>query len=157
MAQALTALVAGGDDRQVISFEVAGQEFCLDVGVVRELRGFSEPTPMPDSPSYVTGVINLRGVVMPVIDLRARLGFKDLEPAPRPVIVVAEVRGEAAGLMVDAVCDTYTVAPGDLTPPPAFSEYASDGVVAGVIKAGDKMIILLAPETLLPEGLAKAA
>ena len=157
MAQALTALLAGGDDRQVISFEVAGQEFCLDVGSVRELRGFTDPTPMPDSPPYVTGVINLRGTVMPVIDLRARLGFAGLDPAARPVIVVIEVRYECAGLMVDAVCDTYTVAPGDLTPPPAFSEYASDGVVSGVIKAGDKMIILLSPDTLLPRGLAAAA
>ncbi|MET0295074.1 MAG: chemotaxis protein CheW [Caulobacter sp.] len=157
MAQALTALLAGGDERQVISFEVAGQEFCLDVGSVRELRGFTEPTPMPDSPPYVTGVINLRGTVMPVIDLRARLGFAGLDAAARPVIVVIESGDDCAGLMVDAVCDTYTVAPDDVTPPPGFSEYSGDGLVSAVIKAGDKMIILLSADTLLPQGLAAAA
>ena len=122
---------ADGGERQIISFEVNGQEFGLDVRSVRELRGYTAPTAMPDQPAYIKGVINLRGTVMPVVDLRVRL--------------------------VDAVCETYIVQPQELTPPPAFSGYLGDNFVSGVISNQGKMIVLLDAEALYPKTAALAA
>ena len=82
--------------RELISFMIGVQEFCLDIGVVREIRGWTETTPMPYAPDYVHGVINLRGTVMPVVDLCRRLGLGETIPTQRHVIIVAMVSGEGS-------------------------------------------------------------
>jgi chemotaxis signal transduction protein len=72
---------------ELIAFRLGGQEFCVDIMSVRDIRGWTQTTPLPHSPEYVKGVINLRGSVLPVIDLAARLGFKATEPTARHVII----------------------------------------------------------------------
>ena len=76
---------------ELIAFRLGGQEFCVDIMSVRDIRGWTQTTPLPHSPDYVKGVINLRGSVLPVIDLAARLGFTATEPTARHVIVVTQV------------------------------------------------------------------
>ena len=95
--------------RELISFRIGDQEFCVDIMAVREIRGWTPATALPHSPAYVQGVINLRGAVLPIVDLAARLGLKPAEPTVRHVIIVAQVGEQVVGLLVDAVSDILTV------------------------------------------------
>ncbi len=96
--------------RELMAFRIGAQEFCVDIMAVREIRGFAPATPLPQSPAFVRGVINLRGAVLPIIDLSARLGFPPAEPTARHVIMVVQVGNQTVGLLVDAVSDILTVA-----------------------------------------------
>ena len=94
---------------ELIAFRLGGQEFCVDIMSVRDIRGWTQTTPLPHSPDYVKGVINLRGSVLPVIDLAARLGFAPTEPTARHVIIVTQVANHSVGLLVEAVSDIRSV------------------------------------------------
>src|SRR5689334_21989594 len=104
--------------RELISFRVGEQEFCVDIMSVREIRGWTPASPMPHSPPYVRGVINLRGAVLPVIDLAARLGLGVADATDRHVIIVARIGNRTVGLLVDAVSDILTVTDETIQPPP---------------------------------------
>src|SRR6201991_5387990 len=92
-----------GAMRELISFRIGAQEFCVDIMAVREIRGWTAATALPQSPSFVRGVINLRGAVLPIVDLAARLGFEGGETTDRSVIIVAQIGAQVVGLLVDAV------------------------------------------------------
>lgn len=96
--------------RELIAFRIGAQEFCVDIMSVREIRGFTPATVLPRAPSFVRGVINLRGAVLPIVDLAARLGFPATDPTVRHVIMVVQVERQVVGLLVDAVLDILTVA-----------------------------------------------
>ena len=142
---------------ELLSFRLADEEYSVDIMSVREIRGWTRATPLPHAPAYVRGVINLRGTVMPVVDMRARLGFATAPKAARPVIVVAEIGDDLAGLMVDAVCETYRINRAQVTPPPSFTIGMGDGAVSGVINLEGKMVVLLDMRGLLPAPIAIAA
>lgn len=140
------------DAVELISFEIGGQEFCIDISVVREIRGWSIATPMPQSPDFVHGIINLRGSIMPVIDLRARLGLGVTEPSSRHVIVVVQDGQRCAGLLVDGVQETFTV---DSTLPQAAPELGAtvdERFVDAIIPMDGRMISRLIVSRLMPEG-----
>lgn len=103
---------------EVISLEVSGHAFCIDIGAVREIRGWTKSTPLPQAPDYVQGVINLRGTVMPVMDLGARLGFGKTEASSRNVVIVVDHDGGLLGLLVDAVQETVTLETSEFQTPP---------------------------------------
>ena len=93
---------SGPEASELIAFRIGDQEFCVNIMAVREIRGWSPVTPLPQSPDYVMGVINLRGVVLPIVNLAARLRMKPIEPDIRHVIIVAQVRSKVVGLLVEA-------------------------------------------------------
>src|ERR1700743_1463898 len=95
--------------RQYITFRSGEQDFGADIMAIREIRGWTETTPLPHAPEYVRGVINLRGVVLPVIDLNARLGRGPTAADIKHVIVVVEAANRTIGLLVDAVSDILAV------------------------------------------------
>ena len=92
--------------RELIAFRIGAQEFCVDIMSVREIRGFTPATVLPRSPSFVRGVINLRGAVLPIIDLAARLGFPAADPTARHVIMVVQV--ERTGCRTSRRCGAPT-------------------------------------------------
>ena len=106
---------------EMISFLVNGQAFCLDVSVIREIRGWTPATPLPMSPPEVRGVINLRGVIMPVVDLKARLDQGLTEPSSRHVIIVMQLGDRQAGLLVEAVQETFKISRSELQAPPSLT------------------------------------
>ncbi|MCR5879031.1 chemotaxis protein CheW [Phenylobacterium sp. J367] len=117
---------------------------------VREIRGWTASTPLPHAPAYVLGMINLRGVVLPVVDLAGLLGLARIAPDASSVVVVADIGGRPVGLLVDAVCDIVSVQDGDLQPPPELgSNYA--GFVSGVIPDTDGIVTVLKLDGALPE------
>jgi len=145
------------DARELISFRIEDQEFCVDIMSVREIRGWSPASPMPHSPPYVRGVINLRGAVLPVIDLRARLGQGVAEPTERSVIIVARVGERTAGLLVDAVSDILTVSGAALQPPPDVGCETAKSFIRGILAIDGRMISLISMDDILPARDAEAA
>ena len=129
--------------RQLITFEVENQVFGLDIMASREIRAWTPTTRLPHGPSYGAGVVNLRGTVLPVVDLAARLGWRATEPTSRHVIIVTEVESQFRGLIVDSVSDIVTIPVDALQPPPAT---AGDSVVPfleGLAAIEDRMVMVI--------------
>jgi purine-binding chemotaxis protein CheW len=135
---------------ELISFEIGGQEFCIDIRSVREIRGWTAATQMPNTPSYMLGVINLRGAVMPVIDLRCRLGLGVTEVSSRHVIVVIQHGAQLAGVLVDGVQETFQVDASVLQEPPQIETTTPDLFVDAIIPIEDRLLSRLVVSALLP-------
>ncbi|MBB4183965.1 chemotaxis protein CheW [Sinorhizobium terangae] len=148
MTYAAKNLTTGG--RELIAFRVGDQEFCVNIMAVREIRGWTPATPMPHAPSYVLGVINLRGAVLPIVDLSARLGMKPAEPTVRHVIIVAQVKRQMVGLLVDAVSDILTVRDEEIQPTPDISSEFEKSFARGVLAIEGRMICLIELEAVFP-------
>ncbi|MDB5508512.1 MAG: cheW [Hyphomicrobiales bacterium] len=143
--------------RELIAFRIDGREFCVDIMQVRDIRGWTPATPLPHSPHYVRGVINLRGAVLPVVDLAARLGFKPSEPTVRHVIMVTQVEQQIVGLLVDAVSDILTVTEADIQPTPDLASELAKTFLRGVLAMDGRMISMIALDHVLPAREALAA
>ena len=111
------------DANEFLSVLIGTQEFALDIMAIREIRGWTASTPLAHAPSYIKGMINLRGAVLTIVDLAKRLGLPGTEPNAASVIVVVEFGDRVAGLLVDAVCEIFTVTDEMRQPTP----YAGDG------------------------------
>ena len=152
------AAADNGGMLELIAFEIGGQEYCIDVRSVREIRGWTPATPMPQTPDYILGVINLRGAVMPVLDLRRRLGLGKTEPSSRHVIVVIQHGPRMAGVLVDGVQETFQLAASLLQAPPAMDSDSNDQFVDAIIPLEGRMLSRLVVGSLLPlEQQAQAA
>ncbi|MBO9122668.1 MULTISPECIES: chemotaxis protein CheW [unclassified Rhizobium] len=143
--------------RELIAFRVGDQEFCVNVMSVREIRGWTPATAMPHSPSYMKGVINLRGAVLPIIDLSARLGMKPTEPTQRHVIIVAQVHRKVVGLLVDAVSDILTVSEDNVQPTPEIASELQRQFARGIMAIEKRLICLLELEAIFPDAESEAA
>jgi purine-binding chemotaxis protein CheW len=138
------------DTLELISFEIGDQEFCIDIRTVREIRGWTAATPLPQSPDYIRGVINLRGSIMPVIDLRARLGLGLTEPSSRHVIVVVQESDRCAGLLVDGVQETFTIDASLPQSPPDLGDDPDRRFVDAIIPIDGRMMSRLVVDRLMP-------
>lgn len=136
--------------REYVAFRVGKQEYCVDIMSVREIRGWTPETVLPHSPSFVRGVINLRGAVLPIVDLSARLGLGEGKPSERNVIIIAQVEGQMFGMLVDAVSDIISIEPDHIQPTPDVATEAAKKFVDGVIAVDERMISLVSPSRLLP-------
>ncbi|MBO0664338.1 chemotaxis protein CheW [Jiella sp. MQZ9-1] len=145
-----------GSARELIAFCIGEQEFCVDIMSVREIRGWTQATPLPHAPSYVNGVINLRGAVLPIVDLAARLGFPRTVPTARSVIIVVRVEQQLFGLLVDAVSDILTITDEILQPTPDLASDLAKTFVRGVMAIEGRMISLIATDNVLPQFQAVA-
>ncbi|MGK9052246.1 chemotaxis protein CheW [Neorhizobium petrolearium] len=155
MSYAVKNLVQGS--RELIAFRIGDQEFCVNIMSVREIRGWTPATPMPHAPSYVRGVINLRGAVLPIVDLSARLGMKDAEPTARHVIIVAQVKSRVVGLLVEAVSDILTITDENIQPVPEVSSDLEKQYARGVLAIEKRMICMIELDALFPEKESEAA
>jgi purine-binding chemotaxis protein CheW len=135
--------------RKFIALRVNGLEFCVDINNVREIRGWTATTPLPRAPSYVRGVINLRGKVLLIIDLAARLGLAPMEPTSTSVITVIDTNEQPVGLLVEAVSDILAVADSDIQPTPNVGSVAAGQFVRGVLNYEGRMISLIAIDEVL--------
>ncbi len=139
------------DALELISFRIDDQEFCLDIMAVREIRGWTVATSLPHSPSYVRGVINLRGAVLPILDLKTRLGLGVAEPSARSVIIVVHIRERLVGLLVDAVSEILAAERDNIQPTPNVGCETVNRFVRGIIAMEGRMISWIALDDILPE------
>ncbi len=139
---------------QYLSFLLEDEEYGVDILRVQEIKCWEPPTPIPNTPGYVQGVVNIRGIIVPVIDLRQRFNLEPVEYGPTTVVVVLKVVSEChervMGLIVDGVSDVYDVLSDDIKPAPDFGGLISTQFVRGLAKvADDVMLIVLDTDKLL--------
>ncbi|WP_374411306.1 chemotaxis protein CheW [Novosphingobium colocasiae] len=138
--------------RELITFEIASQIFALDIMAIREIRAWTPVTPMPRVPHYVAGVVNLRGSVLPVIDLAARLGWAATEATPRHAIIVCQVNGQSQGLIVDSVSDIVALNTEHLQAPPTAGQDEVIPFLEGLVAIDERMVMVLDLHALSTSG-----
>ncbi|KSB90648.1 chemotaxis protein CheW [Caulobacter vibrioides] len=143
--------------RELISFRVGEQEYCVDIMAVREIRGWSPATTLPQSPGYMRGVINLRGAVLPIMDLACRLGMPVIEPTVRSVFIVVKAGDRMIGMLVDAVSDILSITDDLVQPTPDLACDTVRSFIRGIISIDGRMISEISLDRLLPEREALAA
>lgn len=149
LRSAQTAPHAAGSLRQFISFRVAEEEFAIDIMAVREIKGWTETTALPNQPEYLLGVLNLRGTIVPIFDLRCRFGMGLTTATRMHVVIIVSVLNRTVGLLVDAVSDILTVNSTDIRPIPDVDRASGDSqFLTGIITVNDGMVVLLALEAL---------
>lgn len=151
-----TGFAANSANNEFVAFRVGAQDFCVDIMGVREIRGWTPATPLPHAPPYVRGVINLRGAVLPIVDLAMRFGLGLTEPTPRSVIIVVHVHQQIVGLLVDAVSDILTSSEASMQPTPDIASDMAKTFVKGVYAVDGRMISIVTLDSVLPIN-AKAA
>jgi purine-binding chemotaxis protein CheW len=129
---------------ELVTVAVGEQQFAIDIMSVREIRGWTRSTPLPNAAAHFLGMINLRGVILPVIDLRACLGLGATEVARSSVVVVVQSGERQVGLLVDGVCDILRVTDGLIQPPPDMGSDGAQDLVSGVMTTDQGIISLLA-------------
>lgn len=141
------------DVLQYLTFSLAGEEYGVSVLAVREILEYGVVTRVPRAPSHFRGVINLRGRVVPLVDLALRLGLESRPLTPRTCVVVVEVDVEGdrvvVGLVVDAVSRVIEFGPADIEPSPSFGAAAEAGLIAGMGRAGKSFVLLLAVDSIV--------
>lgn len=129
--------------RQFISFTIGDEEYGVDIMAIREIKGWTASTALPNTPAYMRGVINLRGAIVPILDLRARFGSAATEASARHVIIVVAVGSRVAGIMVDAVADILSVLAQDIQPVPQLDLTSGTGFLTGLVTVDGRMVALL--------------
>jgi purine-binding chemotaxis protein CheW len=133
---------------QFTTFQIGDQTFGIDIMAIREIRAWTPTTALPGVADYVCGVVNLRGTVLPVIDLRALLGWGNTEPSARHVIVVVRVADKLHGLIVDAVNDIVSIDEAELQPPPNVPGDQTATLIHGLAAIENRMVMVLALDRL---------
>jgi purine-binding chemotaxis protein CheW len=131
------------DGSQYLTFPLGREEYGVEILKVQEIRGYSPITPIPNTPPHIKGVMNLRGTIIPVVDLRRKLAMPATEYGPFTVIIVVAVGTRVTGLIVDGVSDVLDIARTDIQPTPDFGGQVDARFINGMARAGDKLVVLL--------------
>ncbi|VAX11658.1 Positive regulator of CheA protein activity (CheW) [hydrothermal vent metagenome] len=141
------------DTDQFLTFMLAGEEYGVDILRVQEIKGWDAVTSIPNTPTYIRGVINLRGTIVPIIDMRIRFGLEELEYGPLTVVIVLKVETESnsrtMGIVVDGVSDVYNVPDEQIKPSPDFGDAVDTEFVKGLATVEEKMVIILDIDSML--------
>lgn len=149
----LTNTMLHADSNQYLTFMLNGEEYGVEILRVQGIQGWDTVTPIPNSPHYVMGVMNLRGAIVPIIDLRRRFGMESIPVGPTTVIIVVRVensdKARTVGMVVDAVSEVYRFDEDIVQPLPDFGGNVSTDFVKGLSTVDDKMLILLDIDRLI--------
>lgn len=140
---------AAAPTREYLAFRLGDEDYAIDILKVQEIRVFDAVTKLPGAPDYIRGVINLRGLIAPVLDLRIKFGFKEAAYGPFTVVVVLYVHERLVALVADAVVDVVALTEDEVKPPPEFATSVNVEYVMGLGAKGDHMLILLDIEKLI--------
>jgi purine-binding chemotaxis protein CheW len=148
-ARAIEAASAPGST-EFLTFRLGGEDYGIHILKVQEIRGYDAPTVIANAPPFVKGVVNLRGVIVPVLDLRIRFGLAQPSYDPTTVVIVLNVAERVIGVVVDAVCDVVPLAPASIQPPPEFAGSVLDlQYITGLATVDGRLVILLDIEKLM--------
>ena len=147
--------------KQHLTFILGGEEYGVDILKVQEIRGWEPATPIPNTPDFVLGVINLRGIVVPIIDLRLRFKLPSAEFGPLTVMVIAKIvqgdKERIVGLVVDEIADVYSVLESEIKEAPEMGGVLATEYINGLTTVDEKMIILLNVDLLVNSGVLELA
>jgi purine-binding chemotaxis protein CheW len=134
---------------EFISFAIGDEQYGVDIMAVREIKGWSTATHLPNQPDYVRGVLNLRGVMVPIVDLRCRFGQGPTETTPMHIVIIVQIDGRQVGLLADRVLDIVSFEPSQVQPVPRIANSARVNFLAGLITIEDVMLALIDLPNLL--------
>jgi purine-binding chemotaxis protein CheW len=140
------------DTHQFLTFALGAEEYGVEILKIQEIKGYSQVTPLPNAPHYVKGVLNLRGTIVPIVDLRQMFALPAVDYTQFTVVVVVQVQGQIMGFIVDAVSDVLTVTGTDIQPTPDLHGQVDTSFLNGLAKAGEKLVILLDIDKVLGAG-----
>ncbi len=144
---------AGGaaqGNSEFLTFRLGAEEYGIDILRVQEIRSFEEPTRIANAPAFIKGVVNLRGVIVPVVDLRIKLGCEKVEYNDFTVVIVLNVKGRVVGAVVDSVSDVLELPRDAIRPAPEMSSASVDtAFITGIASVGERMLILMDIEALM--------
>ena len=129
--------------QQFVTFAIGKEEYAVDIMQVREIQAWSEVTVLPNQPKYMRGVLNLRGIIVPIFDLRCRFGQGETEATPIHVVVIVAVKDRIIGILVDRVSDILKVEYGEIRKVPDLDGQEDQDHIVGLVTAGDRMVALL--------------
>jgi purine-binding chemotaxis protein CheW len=139
--------------REYLSFKLGAEEYGIDILRVQEIRGYEPPTRIANAPEFIKGVVNLRGVIMPVVDMRVRFGLADVQYNNFTVVIILNIAGRTIGMVVDSVSDVLELDAGHVRPAPEFSGAVDASYITGIgsITTGEaeRMLILMDIERLM--------
>lgn len=144
--------VEGGGHKvtsEYLTFRLGAEEYGIDILRVQEIRSYEEPTRIANSPHFIKGVVNLRGVIVPVVDLRIKLGCESVEYNGFTVVIVLNVKGRVVGAVVDSVSDVLELAKDQINPAPEMSTTVDTTFITGIASVGERMLILMDIESLM--------
>jgi purine-binding chemotaxis protein CheW len=148
-----SAAAAGDGSQECLSFQLGAVEYGIDILKVQEIRGYEEPTRMANAPAFIKGVLNLRGDIVPIVDLRIKFGQESFEYGPSTVTVILNMTRMVIGIVVDAVSDVVELAPEQIRPAPDFDSAVGVGFITGIgtVQHGEqqRMLILVDIERLM--------
>ncbi len=145
------------DSCQYLTFFLGDEYYGADILCVQEIKGYTQVTRIPNTPEYIKGVLNLRGTVIPIIDLRAKFGLEKIDCTRFTVIVVVAVKDRIMGIVVDAVSDVLNISKKDVQPPPRFGASVDVSFISGIGKCGEKLVTLLNIDRVLSDTEVEAA
>ena len=148
-----TAEDTGNAALQFIAFDIGDQWYCVDIMMVREIRAWTGTTALPNTADFIRGVINLRGAIVPIIDLRIRFGQGKTDPTKSHVVVIVAIGDRLNGLLVDAVSDILTLDQEDIAPIPETDGNAQNPYLDGLITQDERMIALIALDRLIEKAV----
>lgn len=147
----------GAEDNQFLTFSLGDELYGIDIHRVKEIKGYSAITKIPNMPSHIKGVLNLRGTIVPIVELRTAFGMPTIDYTAFTVIILVIVRDRTLGLVVDSVSDVVHMSQKDIQASPDFGTKIDVKFLSGIGKSGDKLVALLNIDQLLTEGCMQEA
>jgi purine-binding chemotaxis protein CheW len=135
--------VGSSPSDQYLTFRLGEEEYGVPILAVHEIKGESAITPIPNAPAYLSGVMNLRGTIVPVVDLRVKFGLPEVEHSRFTVIILVVVGARIVGMVVDGVTDVRNFPTTEIQPVPEIAPHVDAGFVSGLARAGEKLFVLL--------------
>lgn len=142
---------------EYLTYRLGAEEYGVDIQRVQEIRSYESPTRIPGSPSYVKGVVNLRGVIVPIVDLRMKLDCEQAEYTPFTVVIVLAVHKRVVGVVVDSVSDVLDLQAEAIKPPPEMAGGHGAEFVTGIASVAERMLMLVDMDMLLGADLGTVA
>ena len=135
--------------REYLSFKLGAEEYGIDILRVQEIRGYEPPTRIANAPDFIKGVVNLRGTIVPVVDMRLRFALPDVQYNSFTVVIILNLRNRIVGIVVDSVSDVMELPAESIRPAPEIESVIDNACILGLGSVGDRMLILLDIETLM--------
>jgi purine-binding chemotaxis protein CheW len=139
--------------REFLSFKLGAEEYGIDILKVQEIRGYEQPTRIANAPDFIKGVVNLRGVIVPIVDMRVRFGLDDVQYNGFTVVIILNIAGRTVGMVVDSVSDVLALSGESIRPAPEFHGSVDASYITGLgaVQTGDslRMLILMDIEQIM--------
>lgn len=142
---------------QLLTFTLGDEEYGVDIMRVKEIRAWSDTTRLPNAVKYMRGVINLRGLVVPIFDLRMRFGMEKTEAHKKNVVIIIRLPERVIGILVDTVSDILNLQENDISPAPAMETGIDSAFVNGIVSVQERMVVLLELEKMFDQSTLKSA